>query len=407
MKRRCAVLLLAAGFVGAGCSPLAPRAYPEGPSEHLGAPAREPMLVEHPDGTLFVAGYGESVPTLWRSADRGATWMRVDVGTEPAGAIGNSDVDLAVAADGTLYFATMLYDRKAYEGLQINIGTSVDRGATWTWRNLSKTRLDDRPWVEVATDGTAHVIWNDGAGVRHALSRDRGQTWKEQPRIHDAGGSSHLAVGPGGELAVRITPLSASANRFHAGVDLVAVSLDGGASWQKHPAPVPTRWEPFNPDKPLMRWVEPLAWGADGALHAFTWNEAGFWLARSTDRGASWRNTKLAETGGLVAFPYLAARGAGELAATWFSLAGLVLEGHVARIVADGDGARIVATQTFRPDSWQREAAPGKPVEPDPAGEYLAVAFLRDGTIAVVSPIQNPATGRFGFAFRTVPRPRG
>src|SRR5207247_8840709 len=58
---------------------------------------RAPMLVEHPDGTLFVAGYGEPRPTLWESHYRGATWTRVDVGSEAHGAIGNSDVDIAVS----------------------------------------------------------------------------------------------------------------------------------------------------------------------------------------------------------------------------------------------------------------------------------------------------------------------
>src|SRR4051794_35808584 len=69
-------------------------------AEQIGLRAREPMIVEHPDGTLFVAGFGEPAPTLWRSRDAGATWTRVDVGTEADGAIGNSDVDLAVARDG-------------------------------------------------------------------------------------------------------------------------------------------------------------------------------------------------------------------------------------------------------------------------------------------------------------------
>src|SRR5256886_16623779 len=85
--------------------------------EHLDVVGREPMVVEHPDGSLFVAGYGpQPRPTLWKSRDRGATWTRVDVGSEAQGAIGNSDVDLAVSRDGTLYFVNMLFDRAALEG---------------------------------------------------------------------------------------------------------------------------------------------------------------------------------------------------------------------------------------------------------------------------------------------------
>src|SRR5438309_291897 len=201
--------------------------------DYLDVVGREPMVVEHPDGSLFVAGYGEPRPTLWKSHDRGVTWTRVDVGSEAQGAIGNSDVDIAVSRDGTLYFVSMLFDRAANEGRQIAIGVSRDVGATWSWTTLSKMRFDDRPWVAVAPDGMAHVIWNDGSGVSHATSRDRGVTWRVGARIHPQGGSSHLAVGPRGEVAVRIVPLSASGNKFDPGVGLIVVGTDGRASWRK------------------------------------------------------------------------------------------------------------------------------------------------------------------------------
>jgi hypothetical protein len=68
-----------------------------------------------------------------------------------------------MAADGTLYFATMIIDLKTAEGVQITIGISHDIGKTSQWTTLSKKRFDDRPWVAVASDGAAHVIWNDGA----------------------------------------------------------------------------------------------------------------------------------------------------------------------------------------------------------------------------------------------------
>ena len=158
------------------------------PVDHVGVLTREPMLAEHRGGALFVAGYGAPAPVLWKSADRGATWSRVNVGPESSGAIGNSDVDLAVARDGTLYFASMVFDNKALEGVSISVGVSHDAGATWTWTPLSTNRYDNRPWVDVAPDGAAHVIWNDGAGVRHAVSRDGGRTWSAPARIHPAGG---------------------------------------------------------------------------------------------------------------------------------------------------------------------------------------------------------------------------
>ena len=253
------------------------------PVEHVERmPAREPMMAEHPNGTLFVTGYGAPAPNLWKSTDQGTTWTTVNVGTEAQGAIGNSDVELAMAPDGTLYFIAMSYNRKTYEGTGIAVGATRDAGATWTWTQLSKTRYDDRPWVEVTSNNTAHAVWNDGSGVSYARSTDGGRTWQEQPRIHPQGHSSHLAVGPAGEIAVRITPVSASFNVQHAGVDLIAVSADGGSTWMKHAAPGTRAFTfPYSEaEDPMPRWVEPIAWDAAGHLYYLWTDPAAQRLAR-------------------------------------------------------------------------------------------------------------------------------
>jgi hypothetical protein len=375
------------------------------PVHHLEAIAREPMIVQHPDGTLFVTGYGEPRPRLWRSKDAGATWTSVDVGTEKDGAAGNSDVDLAMAPDGTLYFAAMTYDRKTSEGVRIAMGVSRDAGATWTWTELSKTRFDDRPWVEVAPDGTAHAIWNDGDGVSYSRSRDGGRTWQEQPRIHPQGHSSHLAVGPAGEIAVRITPVSASGNKQHPGVELIAVSTDGGATWKKHVPPGTRAWTfPFADNDPMPRWVEPIAWDAAGHLYYLWTDPSGVSLARSTGRGATWTTWKIAEGGALRYFPYLVARGKGELAATWFSGRKADIKVHVARIDASGNRPRLTMAPAITPDSWQFGQKPGEVRSRDTAGEYAPVAFLGDGRLAIVTTIQDDQQKRLGFSFWTSER---
>jgi len=384
---------------------------------HLDLIAREPMIVEHPDGSLFVTGYGAAfmsgkevdVPPLWKSSDGGTTWSRVNVGTMKDGAVGNSDPDLAVARDGTIYFVTLVYDGKKDEGKQISIGVSKDVGMTWKWTLLSKTRFDDRPWVKVAPDGTAHVIWNDGAGVCYAVSKDRGFTWAERERIHPQGGSSHLAMGPNGEIAVRIIPQSTAGSKYDEGVDLIAVSTDGGLTWTKHEAPGYREWNPS--DFPVPRWVEPLAWDTGGALYSFWTNLKGIWLARSLDRGATWKTWRLRECPEMAYYPYLVARGRGELAATWFAGWTGTWHARVARIdVGEGEAPpRMVESTPFRPDSWQRPNPqwPNDPPPPDTAGEYLALTFLRKGGLAVVSPVQNIDEKRLGFSFWKVEEHRG
>ena len=403
-------VVLAGGCVLAGCrgasrEPAGPTSFRLSPPvEHVEFLAREPMVVQHPSGTLFVTGYGSPVPHLWRSSDDGATWTLVDIGTEAAGAIGNSDVDLAMASDGTLYFIVMSYDRKKFEGTGIAIGASTDAGATWTWTQLSKTRYDDRPWVEVTPDGVAHAIWNDGAGVSYAVSRDRGRTWSEQPRINAQGHSSHLGVGPAGEIAVRITPVSASMNMEHKGVDLVAVSTDGGATWAKHAVPGERQftYPPTDAEDPMPRWIEPVAWDGAGHLYYLWTDPTALSLARSSDHGAQWTIWKLAQGGELRYFPYLTARGKGDLAATWFSGRGANITTHAARIeVRDSGAPRIFEATPFAPDTWGFGEKPGEARSRDTAGEYFPIVFLKNGRLGIVSTIQDDQNKRFGFAWRT------
>lgn len=365
-------------------------------------PVREPMVVEHPNGTLYVSGFGGRVDaTLWQSRNGGKHWSRVETGGKAAGLAGNSDVDLAVAPDGTIYWANMLFVPEAREGVQITMAISRDAGATWSWSLISKRRFDDRPWVKIAPDGTAHVVWNDGAGVWHVASADRGASWTEPQRVHPAGGSSHLAVGPRGEVVVRITPRSASGTGFHDGVDLIAVSVDRGRTWTKRAAPGIREWRRES-NVPLRRWVEPVAWDAAGGLYSAWTTPEAIWLARSSDRGATWQQWRIEQGGPIRYYPFLAARGRGEAAMTWFSGQGETLQAHVAvvRVAEDASQLDSVATARFRPDAWRRTAVNTDQFVRDTAGEYFPVAFLRDRTVAVVTPVQHEKERRFGFTWR-------
>lgn len=384
------------------------------PVHHIGEPAREPMIVEHPDGTLFVSGYERANPTteqspkLWRSQDGGATWDRLDVGDLVEGARGNSDVDLAIAPDGTVYFLTMGFDRSISLGTHVAVGVSRDVGTTWEWSYLSQTSGDDRPWIRITPDGTVHVVWNDGEGVSHTVSRDGGGSWTEGDRINDRGGSSDMAVGPGGEVAVRITPISASGRQFDGDVDLIAISADGGESWLHHAAPGTREWS-ANPGDPSIvpRWVEPLAWGSDGSLY-YLWSEGSeVRLARSRDQGVSWTTWQVADGGSaMLYYPYLVSNGTDQLAATWFSSQDGEMEVHVTVFqFADpaSDAAPVVrSTEPLPLDSWvELDGA----MVPDAAGEYVPVIFMANGGLAVVTPIQNFEEDRFGFSFWRIQTP--
>jgi hypothetical protein len=366
--------------------------------ERIDTLTREPMIVQHQSGALFMAGYNRNRPGLWKSSDTGRTWDRVNVGSSSDGATGNSDVDLALAPDGTLYFVNMTFDRTAGEGRRITVGVSRDIGASWKWSTISETRFDDRPWVEVEPNGVAHIVWNDDRGVNHSVSRDGGATWTRTARINDSGGSSHMSIGPRGEIAVRIGPGAASGNKCDSATDIVAISTDGGESWIKHPAAGAPRQSGCLDDQKTPRWVDPLAWTSDGRLYALWTDSSGVKLSATRDNGATWTTTTLVRTTGpdaLPYFPYLTGNPKGELAATWFTGVDDAMRWHAAFIdVHDPAHPLMRLSSPMTMESWR-----GNPLAADAGGEYLAAAFLSDGTFAVVTPVQNEAGGRLGFSF--------
>jgi hypothetical protein len=89
------------------------------------------------------------------------------------------------------------------------------------------------------------------------------------------------------------------------------------------------------------------------------------------------------------------------LAATWFSGRAETLQAHVAGInIHNGATPPTISQSTpFQVDWWQKGASPEVPLVRGTGGEYVAVAFLRSGGLAVVSPIANSREQRFGFSW--------
>jgi len=65
----------------------------------------------------------------------------------------------------------------------------------------------------------------------------------------------------------------------------------------------------------------------------------------------------------------------------------------------------MLVSRPFEIDAWGAGAQPQDPPRRDTAGEYLAMAFLSDGTLGIVSPIQNSKANRFGFSLWKVRLP--
>jgi hypothetical protein len=110
-------------------------------------------------------------------------------------------------------------------------------------------------------------------------------------------------------------------------------------------------------------------------------------------------------------YPYLIARGDGQLAVTWFLHRGQAetLRAHVARIdLEEGDAPpRMAESRPFELDCYWPSRSPDDPPVRGTGGEYLAALFLKKGGLVFVSPIQNMRDKRFGFSMWRVEEHRG
>ncbi|MEL7123014.1 MAG: sialidase family protein [Bacteroidota bacterium] len=374
--------------------------------DHISTLAREPMVAEHPSGALFVTGYRNNsmTPQLWKSMDMGKTWKSVDVGTTADGAIGNSDVDLYIDAKGNIYLLSMTYtqlpedmegfDFSTMKGERIAVGVSKDAGSSWKWQTISENDYDDRPWITATTDGSLHIIWNDGKGVHHAVSKDEGTSWQKQADVSPKGGSSFLADGYNGQLAVRIAPLSASAFKMDEGVDLIRLSLDNGKSWKDVSIPGKRTWTQDLSDIP--RWVEPLAWDKEDRLYLLSSEGKELKLSATKDNGKTWKEYIIAESMDTLYFPYMQMSEQGILC-TWLSGFNENIRHHAAIVKFKEEKIQIFALEPLQLDVWSRFG--GGDYERSTCGEYFPIIPLSNGNIGMVTTIQNSKANRLGFTW--------
>ena len=374
--------------------------------DHISSLAREPMIAQHPNRSLFLTGYrnDSDSPQLWKSNDMGKHWQAVDVGSAEDGAQGNSDVALLIDEAGTIYFLSMTYtkiptdltgfDFSTLKGEQITLGISRDEGKTWKWQNISKGDYDDRPWIRKTTNGDLHIIWNDGQGVHYSRSTDQGENWKRQAKISPKGGSSFLAAGPDGQLAVRVAPLSASGNKLDAGIDLVRLSLDNGSSWKDVQLPGKRSWtQDFSG---IPRWVEPLSFDPKGRLYSL-WSEGQqLKMGISSDNGQNWREQLIAESQDTLYYPYMETKG-GYTLCTWVAGFNDKIRHHAAVIQVEADNFQIFHLGPQKLDIRSRFEVGDNQLST--GGEYFPIILLANGNFGMATTIQNKTANRLGFTW--------
>jgi hypothetical protein len=274
------------------------------------------------DGQVFVAGSSSAV-LVSRSADGGDTWSAaVTLRSDGDGFFNDKESITADPGDARHVYA--VWDRlDASGGGPTWLSRTTDGGATWeAARSIydpGTTSQTINNQIVVLPDGTLVAFFTqlDSAPDRQTLtvirSQDKGLTWSgpivvspvqavgtldpENPqiRIRDAEILGAITAGPDGSL-VAVWQDSRFSGGLRDGIAL-SRSIDGGFIWS-----TATR---VNRDPSVAAFVPSVAVRADGTIgvtyYDFRSNTSDpatlptdYWLARSTDGGATWRESRVA-----------------------------------------------------------------------------------------------------------------
>ena len=194
-------------------------------------------LASSPDGQRLLAG---SFSNLWSSLDDGQSWDQL---TWPQPQSGQFDVpgalggwcvvDIAVSpVDGQTILVITRNDRASSDH---GIWRSTDGGGSWTSVHQFTVPGSTRPpaagqlaWVA----GSGRLVFAAG-GSALAVSQDGGASFQE---IAQVGPINHVAV----SLPLPSAPLRPAVYALGSGV--MFVSLDGGGSWTADAGPIQANW---------------------------------------------------------------------------------------------------------------------------------------------------------------------
>lgn len=287
----------------------------------------EPSLAAGLDGALYLSfpGCESSLASdrfcahgpVYRSADAGATWERLNQGRDSHlvadnTTYANGDADIAVDGAGTAW-ATDL-------GNGVQVFRSADAGATWTWAgNVTPPgHWSDRQWVAAAGPGHIVVAWMGGAtrdqrAVAVNATLDGGRTWTN---------TTYLGAGVGWLGPVRFDPAGTRA------------------------------YLPFTQkEQPDPGLPDPTGIGAGSLLGLAGAASFRLLVARSADGGGTWdvvdtgarvvRSATGLHWAGTLMAPALGVTGDGHVVLAWSEEttdpAGAAQTGAVLRYVASGD----------------------------------------------------------------------
>lgn len=280
----------------------------------------EPSFGVAPDGTLFANGRGGRGGGVYKSVDDGTTWERIATPVEP---MPNFDPDLAVDADGTIWFSALWIGCTS-------VGVSRDLGETWTMNPVAcNAPVSDRQYVIPTKGGEAYLyshqlptFWQMAA-----KTTDYGRTWVPTGLVEPPTNNLLVKEGTGwggggfwnnatGSIFLTWTYFKDGPLGSGGWSPGYAVTRDGGKSWQMGEAkgmggdPLGLGLVVGAADQAGNVY---LAWGEDHG------GDVGIYLAVSTDDGATWRDPVRVDAGaGSNVFPAITAMAPGKVAIAYY-----------------------------------------------------------------------------------------
>ena len=297
-------------------------------------PQSETSITVNPNNPKMLVGGSNEIVRLpmrgYFSSDGGTSWGAVDLPLPlPATTNGTdfgSDPGVAFDTRGNVYYSyiVVFFNRsfRSIQGTEMAVAKSSDGGKTWpqvTFFNFNSGsgKFNDKPYLAVDTNprspfrDSVYVVWDNASfnagkssannALLFARSTDGGQTFSSPLAANNlTGGPSSVIgadpfVGPNGEVYVAWHDVQNN-------VLLVNSSFDGGASFGQ-PVTISPTVVAFDDGIPAMASRRALLYpacdadrsaGANRGTLYCSWmdetpgNGTDIFVARSTDRGASW-----------------------------------------------------------------------------------------------------------------------